>query len=352
MLCRFKHKFVELFYRMGKSDVFKFSRKNTGEDDDSHNDNIESTPVFSGNIRGNFKLLVSDDSVYSKGTESLNSLENTISSKEKKRKQLFEEHYKKLMIFVNKNEKLPSYYSANENEKHLACWCAVKRSEMRSNKLENYAIDKLNEIKLWSWGCTKNSFDENFKDVKKWIKNNNDKIPSYASKDKKEKKMAMWCNLMKRQKKEHKLSDYRIKKLETIKNWLWICNNKFEEVIEKLKKWVKKNKKMPKLNSDNDEEKYLAKWCSNKRYKKNKLEQWKVKDLERIDGWIWTTTFEENVINYNSWTKKNKTIPSIKTDDSSEKKLAIWKQTIKHKNKKNELSNDNKKILELYNITV
>ena len=337
---------------MGKTNVFIFPTKNTGDDNNDNNRVIESSPNFSGVGKCTKFLNSIDDSAYSRSTKSSNSLENIVSTKEKKRKQIFNERYEELIKFINANNKLPSYSSSDEIVKHLACWCAVKRSEMRTGKLEKYAIDKLNKIKLWGWGNTKNSFDENFKNIKKWAKNNGNKIPSYASKDKHEKKMAMWCNLMKQQKKEHTISDYRIKKLETLKNWLWICNNKFEEAIEKLKKWIKKNKKMPKLCSDDDDEKYLAKWCSNKKYKKNKLEKWKVKDLERIDGWIWTSTFEENAINYSNWVKKNKKNPTIKTDDPSEKKLAIWKQTIKQKNKKSELSKDKKKILKKYDIEI
>lgn len=221
--------------------------------------------------------------------------------KNNQREKLFKSHYEELKQFIKKNDKLPSYSSTNEEEKKIACWCAVKRSEMRSNKLEEYAISKLNKIKVWTWGCTKNTFSENLKIVKKWSENNNNKIPSYASKDKNEKKMAMWCNLMRQQKKENKLSDFRIKKLEKIKNWFWICNNKFDEVVLKLKKWVNKHKKMPKLGSDNKHERYLAKWCSNKRYKMNELEKYKIKELERIDGWVWTNTFAENVINYDKW---------------------------------------------------
>jgi effector-binding domain-containing protein len=115
----------------------------------------------------------------------------------------FEETYKKLEEWINKNKKIPSSSSKDLEEKQLGAWCITKRQEKKKNILEEEKIKLLEKINGWNWGYTYSikNFNETYENLKEWIEINN-KIPSYTSKDLEEKQLGIWCNSRRQEKKE------------------------------------------------------------------------------------------------------------------------------------------------------
>lgn len=263
--------------------------------------------------------------------------------KSKKNYETFNEKYAKLIKWIEKNEKIPSYYSKNSEEKRLGSWCAYTKREKRLGKVSDDIIKLLEKIEGWNWGKAKFSFEDRLAELKEWSDAHDNKIPSYISKKRKEKKLAIWCNTMRQAKKKNKLSQHKIDELEKIKNWFWVGDMKnFDDTLAQLKEWICKNHTLPSLTSKEPDEKYLAKWCSNKRNAKNKgtLSDEHIKKLEEIKEWKWGTTFNSMLQAYDKWTKENDKFPSQSSKNELEKKLAIWRNARCQEKKKGKLADD------------
>ena len=136
------------------------------------------------------------------------------------------------------------------------------------------------QIKLNEWVANINTkiwniispFDTNCKEYKKWV-DDNDRLPVSGSANKIENKWGHWRCKMKCKKKENKLSESEIKRLEQIDGWKWEEDDPFYKSLNDLKKWIKKrkNKKFPKLCSKNKLERKLATWASHMRDKKREI---------------------------------------------------------------------------------
>jgi len=98
----------------------------------------------------------------------------------------------------------------------------------------------------------------------------NKRIPSRHSEDSVEKQFGYWCSMQRQNKKKNKLSDERIKKLELLDGWYWEQEDLFDDWYEKLKQWSKTNKRLPSHGSNDQIEKHLGYWCSSRRKDKKK----------------------------------------------------------------------------------
>ena len=117
----------------------------------------------------------------------------------------------------------------------------------------------------------------------------NNKMPSDHSKDSIEKQYGTWCCSRKQDKKNNRLSDDKISKLNEIELWCWEKEDTFYKLYENIKLWIETNNKMPSQSSNNKLERQYGKWCSRKRqdYKKGKLSNDKVLKLQKLKNWYW-----------------------------------------------------------------
>jgi predicted restriction endonuclease len=63
----------------------------------------------------------------------------------------------------------------------------------------------------------------------------------------------------------------------------------FDDKLNELKEWIVKNNRIPSGGSKEEVEKSLGSWCSSRRNdkKKCKLDDYKIKKLESLEGWYW-----------------------------------------------------------------
>lgn len=103
-------------------------------------------------------------------------------------------------------------------------------------------MEKLSKIEGWFWD-KKDTFDEKYEELIKWVEIN-ERIPicTTDNKDEIEKKLGCWCKTKRVDKKNNKLSEERVKKLEEIKFWFWSKNEKI----------IVKGKKKKQINNDLD----------------------------------------------------------------------------------------------------
>jgi len=177
--------------------------------------------------------------------------------------------------------------SKNGEEKALGSWASVQRANKKNKKLDDDKIKKLETIKEWYWEYD-DKWDEKFNDLIKFInddKNKDKKLPSYGSKNGEEKALGNWASSQRKNKKNKKLDDDKIKKLETIEQWYWVRDDGWDEQFNSLVDYVNKNNKIPTESRKNKEECALRRWVNRqvKFYKNQTLSDDKRKKMENIE---------------------------------------------------------------------
>jgi len=246
---------------------------------------------------------------------------------------LWDETFKELKAFYNKNNRWPSAKSKDEEERHLGEWCNSQKWRYRNKLFKMFPerIQKLNEI-----GYPWNKFDFHFEDMlKSYIefKTKHKKEPSSESRNLEERHIGMWCQSRRQSFNKGILGDDEIKKLKLV-NFPF---NPFEErFYNKCQEYLtfknKYNREPTEYKNNSNEEKKLTEWALNQRYKynKNKFSNYpeflsKLKEINfafiiKTDNELWNEKYQE----FSNFLKKKQRHPKISSKDMYEKKLAIW----------------------------
>ena len=248
----------------------------------------------------------------------------------------FNQTYNLLLEWISVNKKLPSIHSKNKIEKTLGYCCSYIRHNKKIGKLDAEIIKKLEIIPQWEWGSEEikeiKSFDESYDELLQWVLENK-RLPSAGSKNPIEKKLGIWSSCQRKNKKNGKLDQERIRKLEAVPLWNWGYKNKFYETYDVLIKWISDNNRLPSQISKDPTEKSLGHWCNNKRHNKKlgKLEDEIIKKLEAIPLWEWGSeeikevkSFDESYNELLQWTLENNKIPSKQSKNETERRLGMW----------------------------
>jgi hypothetical protein len=251
----------------------------------------------------------------------------------------FPKNFEQLKKFVAKNDRMPSQSSKDPVEKFLGVWVSTQRQKKK--KLSEERVKMLELVNGWLWEA--DPFPKNFEKLEKFVAKNG-RMPPQSSKDPVEKYLYNWVRRQRKRKK--KLSEERVKLLESVSGWLWEKEDPFPKNFEQLKKFVAKNDRMPSQSSKDPVEKFLGVWVSARRQKKKKLSEERVKLLESISGWFWEKEdpFPKNFEQLKKFVAKNDRMPSIWLGDPVEKSLGSWVSHQRQQKKK--LSEERVKLLE------
>ena len=264
------------------------------------------------------------------------------------KKEAFYKNYEELKEWIEVNKKLPCSRALDLYEKKWGKWCIMMRLYKRDNKLSEEQIKLLENLPEWYWGKDKieknKTFIEMYNLLKEWVEVNN-RIPTNKSKALIEKSIGSWSACRRRDKRNNKLSEDKIKLLEELPGWYWDKEDTFYKFYEELKEWIEINKKLP----TESQHKFLSNWCQNKRTdkKNNKLSEDKIKLLEELPGWYWDK--DVFIINYKKlkeYIEINKKLPHCKSKDEEENKLGSFCRHHREYKRNNKLSEDKIKLLE------
>jgi hypothetical protein len=171
----------------------------------------------------------------------------------------------------------------------------------------------------------------------------------YYKIDSEKSKMGTWCVSQKDRYKRGTLSQDRIEKLEQISNWKWgKYYTKWEDAFKKLKNFVNKNKRMPKISSKNEKESKIALWFDGQKKKYNdlRLQKWKIEKFESLYNFQWHSRQRYNIKTWDkhyweliSFIEQNKKLPTNhKTNTKEERFLLYWCRRQRESFKKNKIS--------------
>jgi superfamily II DNA or RNA helicase len=188
---------------------------------------------------------------------------------------------------------------------------------------------------------------ENYEKVKEFVEKKGE-YPSEESKIEEEQKIGRWCGAQRQNKKGQalgKITEERIKLLESIPNWKWdVISDNWNETFNNLKLFYSKNNKCANRCSMDEEEKILGVWIDTQKAnkKENILTEYRIKLLETIPGWKWDLLDEKWMENYEKvkeFVKTNNKYPSHHSKNEEEKSLGMWVGTQKQSKKGNRANN-------------
>ena len=281
--------------------------------------------------------------------------------------EIWYEAFEKLKQFINKNEKRPSQYAENKEEKYLANWIQYQN---KNYKIKKVNMSDLKKYKLWTQflECYEEYFKsdddiwrETFEKLKQFM-NENKKSPSQYAENKEEKYLGRWIQYQNKnyESKKHSMKDtekYNLWKnfLKDYKEYFKSNDDIWYENFKELKLFIKLNKIKPSINSINKNEMMIAHW-KNTQMSNYKNNEFSMKD--KIKYKLWRHFLKENEemfkTNDEKWyeifkeTKQfmneNKKRPNSKSKNIEETNLGIWivTQNRNYKLKKGEIKDPEK----------
>ena len=184
----------------------------------------------------------------------------------------WEENYEIVKKFKEEKGRFPTQKESGGQ------WLNTQKTAYKKGKLSEDRIKKLDSLGDWNPAQGKTHDDmwkENFEKVKKFKKENNNSFPPQSTKE------GQWLINQRRAYKNEKLSEDRIKKLDSLGNWHSLNDTKWDENYEIIKKFKEENKRFPTKSEPGGQ------WLINQRkvYKKGKLSEDRIKKLDSLGNW-------------------------------------------------------------------
>ena len=184
---------------------------------------------------------------------------------------MWEENYEIVKRFKEENKRFPTQKEPGGN------WLHTQRTAYKNGKLSKDRIKKLDSLGEWhSPNDTK--WDENYEIVKKF-KEEKSRFPTQKEPG------GQWLHTQRQAYKNGKLSEDRIKKLDSLGNW----NPNYDEILDE--QWEENYEIVKKFKEENDRfptpKKLGGQWLINQRrtYKKGKLSEDRIKKLDSLGNW-------------------------------------------------------------------
>lgn len=130
----------------------------------------------------------------------------------------WEENYNLLLEFIKINNRIPKW-KEKFNNNTIGEFCITQRRNYKKNKLAQYKVDKLNDIKIWWWKFEINSWENNYNLLKDFIQKYN-RLPKIRE-EYNNIKLGRFCDTQRQYYKNKKLSQDKINRLNTISCWYW-----------------------------------------------------------------------------------------------------------------------------------
>jgi hypothetical protein len=207
---------------------------------------------------------------------------------------IWNDKFLEIKRFIDNNKKFPSPNSKNKDENQLGRWIhtqkAIKKGKDVGAELSMEKIKLLESLTNWEWEKDFNKeWLENFYKLECFIRKNQRYPSSNNGVD--EKLLNLW---VKRQKSVNKgiirgnLSQERIKLLESLPNWEWNLDIRWENTFNDLRIFILSNNgKYPTPYLKIEKKLYI--WINNQKQArhKKKLNNERIEKLESLPNWKW-----------------------------------------------------------------
>jgi superfamily II DNA or RNA helicase len=207
--------------------------------------------------------------------------------------------YLKQYVAKNGNARVPQKYKTKDKF-NLGRWISTRRVNKKNNILSQDKIELLESLTGWTWDPIETNFQEGIDCLQQYIAEyGHARVPhSYKTEDKFN--LGNWISHRRRDKKNKKLPQDKIERLESLPGWTWdSLETDFQEGFVYLQQYVAECGHARVPHSYRTEDKFnLGTWISSRRGEKknNNLPQDKIEQLDSLPGWTWDpieTAFQE-----------------------------------------------------------
>ena len=258
----------------------------------------------------------------------------------------WEEAFSALKSFCVKTGSSRMPRGTKEGGRSIDAWCTNQRKEYRKGLLKQEKIEMIEALPDWSWDPLEDDWDFCYQALKEFvIQQDNYTVP-------KKLKLAngvllfSWLSNQKNRYKLGKITEDRIKMLESLPKWTWnFFETQWQNTFDDVSTYVKQHNKFPPNKFVGKSGKQLAEWIGSQRsnYRDGTIKPEAVKLLESIPGWSWDPLqeqFDEAFSEIQKFIKEhgNASIPHDFTTTSG-LKLGAWVSQRRIRYKKKNLEN-------------
>jgi superfamily II DNA or RNA helicase len=181
----------------------------------------------------------------------------------------------------------------------LGTWVAVQRRRYFQKSISNEQIKQLESLARWSWDPIEDDWNDSFVQMQNFALKHPERFPQKQNAD--EFELAQWLGVQRSAYKAGKISDERIKLLESITGWIWEARNDrirldaWNESYAALQKHLARGGTLKIAKNVRVDGIALSSWVSiqRKMFQSSKLSKSQIEDLESLPGWAWDV-FEES----------------------------------------------------------
>ena len=186
----------------------------------------------------------------------------------------------------------------------LGTWVAVQRRRYFLNSISKEQVHLLESLPRWSWNPIDDDWNDSFAQMQKFASENPGRFPQKHNAD--EFELAQWVGVQRAAYKEGKISDERIKLLESITGWVWEARNArirldaWKESFAALEKHLAKGGTLRIAKNVRVDGIAISSWLSiqRKSFQLSKLSKSQIDDLESLPGWSWNVFSDSWTENY------------------------------------------------------
>jgi superfamily II DNA or RNA helicase len=173
----------------------------------------------------------------------------------------------------------------------LGIWCSHRRKDFKNRKLSRERIRELEGFKGWVWNALDASFVEAIIHLEQYLRDNGHSKISQSFCTNNGFKLGAWVSSIRMRYKEGRVKPDRVKKVGSLPLWVWRPEEaNFQQAIYILKEYISSNgnSRVFKTFISSDGFK-LGSWVFRRRgeYRKGKLAQNHIEQLEAINEWVW-----------------------------------------------------------------
>ncbi|MDC3409929.1 Helicase associated domain protein [Alphaproteobacteria bacterium] len=202
----------------------------------------------------------------------------------------WKEGFQYLKTYIEKNNKVCEARYITKNGFKLGTWVTIQKREYQKNNITKDRVKLLSSLSGWTWNKYSDDWNECYSLLKEYIENHKEVCTQYYITEN-GLKLGRWTRIQRNSYSQNKLSNDRIKLLESLPEWTWSVQEKqWQESYEKLKVYIQKYNQACPQKYITEDGFTLGKWVNKQRdkYKKNTLSKDKILLLENLSYWTWS----------------------------------------------------------------
>ena len=190
--------------------------------------------------------------------------------------------------YINLHQKLPPLsYVTNDGYK-LGSWISTQKSMYRQNKLVKNRVEKLELLQDWSWVLKDDDWELSYQRLVEFQNTHGHiNIPeNFRLKN----RYALGKFAKSQKINKDKLGAEKIAKLERLIGWKWVIKDDWDFAFQALKRYVMTYENLsPKRTFKLANGERLLYWIQDQQANRHNLSEDRIKDLESIPNWIWSS---------------------------------------------------------------